>query len=355
MLSVSVIIPHAGGREILKRCLDSLAASEQVILETIIVHNGPVDDVDRGLLTVLENAHVLRYPCNLGFAAACNRGVEAAANDLVFLLNNDAVVEPDCLEKLAEKMSAEPDIGAAQPKIRSLILPEKFDYSSAAGGELDVYGFPFARGRLFDELETDAGQYDDSRQVFWGAGAALMLRRSLYLQCGGLEERFFAHMEEIDLLWRMQLVGCRVLAISSAVAWHQGATTIRAGSFRKLYLNHRNSLAMLFRNYSFSSLVRYFPARLVLDGILSLYSIFQGDIVRFGAVTRANCWFWTSLPYLIGSRRLIQAQRRQPETVILERFYRRSIVWQHFVRRKKTWQELQPPTPATDRSSPRPV
>ncbi len=294
----------------------------------------------------------MRYECNLGFAGACNRGVEAASNELVFLLNNDAVVEPDCLARLAERMSADEDIGAAQPKIRSLILPDKFDYSSAAGGEMDVYGFPFARGRVFDSLETDKGQYEDERRVFWGAGAALMLRKSLYLQCGGLEERFFAHMEEIDLLWRMQLLGSRVIAAPSAVAWHQGAVTIRGGSFRKLYLNHRNSLAMLFRNYSFSSLVRYFPLRLVLDAILSLYSILRGDFVRSGAVFRANCWFWMSLPYLIGSRRRIQRTRRTSETDILERLYRRSVVWQYFVKRKKTWKELQARMPAINRSTP---
>ncbi len=343
MLNISVIIPHAGGREILRRCLKSLADSASQPLETVIVHNGPVDDVDNDTLSGLENVHVLRYECNLGFAPACNRGVEAAKGDLVFLLNNDATVEPDCLAILAQAFEGNETTGAVQPKIRSLVKRDHFDYSSGAGGEMDRYGFPFARGRVFDTLEIDEGQYNDARQVFWGAGAALMIRRGLYLEAGGLEEPFFAHMEEIDFLWRIQLMGYKVFAFPQAVAWHEGAITIKAGSFRKHYLNHRNSLATLFRNYSFFSVASYLPLRLGLDVVLSLYSLLQRDFVRLFAVVRANCWFWASLPYLISSRKQVQRLRRVPEKEILDRLYSKPIVWQYFIRKKRTWKQLNDP------------
>ncbi|MFH0765473.1 MAG: glycosyltransferase family 2 protein, partial [Calditrichota bacterium] len=270
MQRISAIIPHAGGRELLTACVDSLSASQAVELETIIVDNGVVSDVDESLRSRAPSVHILRYECNIGFAAACNRGVEAASGDFVFLLNNDAVVDPDCLFKLAQYLTDNPEVAACQPKILSLLKPGWFDYSSAAGGEMDVYGYPFAQGRIFDTVEPDHGQYDDTRYIFWGAGAALMIRRELFLAAGGLTEWFFAHMEEIDLLWRLQLMGYRVAVVGEAKAYHRGAMTIRAGSFRKFYLNHRNSLAMMVRNYSFFSLLKFLPVRLWLDLITLL-------------------------------------------------------------------------------------
>jgi len=341
LLSVTSIIPHAGGREILRECLTSLAVSRGVDLETIIVNNGPVDDVDEDTLHILPGVQVLRYKCNLGFAAACNRGVEAARGKYIFLLNNDAIVSPNAIQIMVERLESDDTIAACQPKILSLINEGQFDYSSAAGGEMDRYGFPFARGRVFDTIEEDHDQYDDEREIFWGAGAALMIRRDIYLEAGGLEERFFAHMEEIDLLWRIRLMGYRILAVPSAVARHRGAVTIRTGSFRKLYLNHRNSLATLFRNYDAFNLMRNFPVRMIFDLILMIYSIFQRDFVRFWAVLRSECWFWVNLPYLINVRRRIQKLRKISDSELITHFYPYSVVWQYFVKKHQTWKELQ--------------
>ncbi len=340
MLNVSVIIPHAGGKEILRDCLNSLKESAGVGLETIIVSNGPVDDVDEELLSIIPDVQILRYECNLGFAGACNRGVEAAKNEFVFLLNNDAVVDPAAVRIIAERMDADDEAGACQPKILSMIKQGYFDYSSAAGGEMDVFGYPFARGRVFDTLEIDKGQYDMEAEVFWGAGAALMLRKSLYRKTGGLAESFFAHMEEIDLLWRLRLIGYKTMAIPQAVVWHRGAVTIKSGSFKKHYLNHRNSLAMLFRNYGTISLFRYMPIRMVLDWILTVYAILSGDFVRARAVFTAKCWFWISLPYLIRDRRQIQKMRTVPDKAIIRSLYSRSVVWQYFVKKKRSWKQL---------------
>lgn len=340
MLNVSVVIPHAGGREILSECLASLATSKGVRLETIIVNNGPVDDVDDDTLRIVKNVQILRYECNLGFAAACNRGVEVARSDLIFLLNNDAFVEPGTIKVLAERLSQHETAGACQPKIMSLINPDQFDYSSAVGGELDRYGFPFARGRVFETIETDAGQYDDECEIFWGAGAALMIKKDLYLKAGGLDEKFFAHMEEIDLLWRLRLMGYPTLAIPSVRAWHRGAVTIKSGSFRKLYYNHRNSLAMLVRNYSVFSLLKYLPARLILDFATMIWSIYQRDFVRLFAVLCAICWFWKSIPYLIVTRTKAQRLREVSERQILKSLYPKSIAWLYFIEKKRTWQEI---------------
>ena len=335
---ITVIIPHAGGQEILQECLSALQDTRQVHLEIIIVENGSSDAKD--VVSQFLNVQLLHYQCMLGFAAACNRGVEASNGELVFLLNNDAVVNPDTLLILSRAFNDDDRLAACQPKLLSYDSAGYFDYSSAAGGEIDRYGFPFARGRVFDSIEEDVGQYDEVRNVFWGAGAALMIRRKLYLEAGGLEEPYFAHMEEIDLLWRLQLMGYLVKVIPQAVARHRGASSIKSGSFTKIYLNHRNSIATLFRNYSLLSFIRFFPIRLVLDGIAVLHALFERKFVRMWAILRAECWFWLSLPYLIRTHRQVQKLRRIPDKQILTRIYPHSVVWQYFIRKRKTWREL---------------
>lgn len=341
MLTVSAIVPHAGGIEIVRECLASLSAAPGVDLEVVIVDNGSGEEPADWGVGLLSKVQVLRYECKLGFAAACNRGVEAARGEFVFLFNNDAVARPDCVRLLAATLAADPTVGAAVPKLLNYYNPKQFDYSSACGGMVDRYGIPFARGRVFETLEEDHGQYDDPAEVFWGAGAALMTRRALYLEAGGLEEPFFAHMEEIDLLWRMQLMGYRVLTVPLAVARHRGAVTIPSSSFLKAYLNHRNSLAMLARNYGAGSLARYLPPRMAMDAAWGLNSLIQLDFRRFWAVMRAGCWFLLSLPYLIKGRRRVQRLRRVTESVILQRMYPGSVAWDYFVRGRRTWRELE--------------
>lgn len=335
-MKVSVIIPHAGGREILTNCLTSLMRSVGVEYEVIIVDNGS-DDAEE-VSRPFPHLHILRFERKLGFSVACNRGVNAATGEYIFLLNNDAVVESDSMRLLVEELDNDDNVAACQPKILSLLRPGYFDYSSAAGGEIDRYGYPFARGRIFDTVEKDKGQYDDKRDIFWGAGAALMIRRDVYLKAGGLEERYFAHMEEIDLLWRVQLMGYRVRAVPQSVVRHMGAVTIKTDSFAKMYLNHRNSLATIFRNYSVASLARNLPIRLILENVTLLLSLFRLDFTRFGAVLRAECWFLVSLPYLIRSRYGVQRLRRIPDEDLM--IYQGSIIWDYFVRKRQTWREL---------------
>jgi len=341
LLKVSAIIPHAGGREILRECLDSLAQTVGIELEVIIVDNGSDEKPSEWGLERFSSAQHLRYECRLGFAAACNRGVEAATSDLVFLFNNDAVATPDAIRQLAEALARDHTIVAAQPKILWYNDPKFFDYSSACGGKIDRYGFPFARGRVFDTLEEDHGQYDDPTDIFWGAGAALMIRRDLYLLSGGLEEPFFAHMEEIDLLWRLQLMNYRVVVEPAAVILHRGAVTIKTGSYLKHYLNHRNSLAMMIRNYSVWSLIRFLPVRLAMDITFATLNLLKLDLMRLRAVIAAWSWISFSPVYLIRSRGRVQRLRRISDNTILQRIYSGSIAWQYFVRHRRTCGQIE--------------
>lgn len=335
-----MIIPHAGGKDLLIKCLESLTQAQGVAFEVIIVDNGLVSDVDEDVIGVFPRVQILRFKGNIGFASACNRGVEASRGEFVFLLNNDAEIGNGSLQILVNSMRSDIKVACCQPKILSLIRGGYFDYSSAAGGDIDRLGYPFARGRVFDVLEYDNGQYDDEHEIFWGAGAALMIRRELYLRAGGLAEWFFAHMEEIDLQWRFLLMGYKIKAVPRAVAYHRGAVTIKSGSFRKHYLNHRNNLAMLLRNYGTANLVRYLPLRLVLDLVLAGYSIVMGDVKRFWAVVLSIFWFFSHIPFLLKARKQVQHLRLVKDHYILQIMYSRSVVWQYFVRGKKYWFEL---------------
>ena len=340
MLKVSTIIPHAGGWELLHQCLSSLYESKDVELETIIVENGSFERISPDQVSQFPNLKILHFRDKLGFAAACNRGIEAATGSLIFLLNNDAVVEPETLYFLCKVFEGDNKVAACQPKILSLRDKKKFDYSSACGGEIDIFGYPFARGRIFDTVECDQGQYDHAKIVFWGAGAALMMRKEIYLEAGGLAEPFFAHMEEIDLQWRFHLMGYEVRVEPRAVAYHLGAATIGKGSALKLYLNHRNNLAMLFRNCAFSTLVWLLPARLLFEFTTFVISIIQLDFKRTVAVVRASLWFLVSLPYLIKTHSRVQKLRRVSDSEIFGKLYRGSIVWQYFIRHRWKYAEL---------------
>jgi len=324
----------------LEQSLTSLFLSQNVDIEAIIVENGSYEKINAEQVSDFSGVQILRFERKLGFAGACNRGVEAASGKYIFLLNNDAVIEPDTLFILSKAMDDDENIAACQPKILSLRNKKYFDYSSACGGVIDIYGFPFARGRVFDTVEEDKGQYDKRADIFWGAGAALMIRRDLYEEAGGLEEPYFAHMEEIDLQWRFHLMGFRVMVIPEAKAYHLGAATIGSDSFLKMYLNHRNNLAMFFSNFSSKNLVRFLPIRWILDFILIVYSIFRLDFKRSWAVIRSGLWFWTNLSYLVRCRKRSRKLRNVSDEEILKKIYPRSVIWQYFIRNRKTYTQL---------------
>jgi len=324
----------------LAECLEALFQTQDVAVEAVIVVNGSSETAADWGAEDRSDVQILRYERKIGFAAACNQGVEAARGDLIFLLNNDAVVAPTALRILQDSLEADDRLAATVPKLLYYFDPTRFDYASAAGGLIDRYGFPFARGRIFDHIESDGGQYDAPAEVFWGAGAALMVRKSLWMQSGGLEERFFAHMEEIDLLWRLQLMGYSVRAIPESIVRHRGAVTIRSGSFQKAFLNHRNSLWMLVRNYRPATLWRYFPGRIALDAAFGLYSLARFDFKSVWAVLRAWAALFLSVRFIVNGRRRVRELRRVDDSVILERMFPRSIAWQFFVKGRRRANEL---------------
>lgn len=318
---VSVIIPHQAGREILLRCLETLTAdTSHPDVEVILVDNGSSDGSVAAAAERFPGIRVLRLAENQGYAGGCNRGIEASRGEYLLFLNDDTEVEPGCLGTLVAAAERDPAVGACQPKIRSQANRGRFEYSGAAGGLMDVYGYPFSRGRLMGHVEEDRGQYDDPADVFWASGVCMLMRRSLCEQVGAFDEVFFAYMEEIDLCWRIQLCGFRVIYVPGAVVYHIGGYSLDQRVRKRMYLNHRNSVAMLVKNYSARSLLRYLPIKLVLECGILLGALLRNPR-RSAAVLSSFAWLSTHVPTLLRQRRAVQARRRIPDREILPRLY----------------------------------
>ena len=337
---ISIIIPHWNGIDILSECLDSLKHSTYEDKEIIVVDNASTDGSqawikeNRPEITLIENDD------NYGYAGGCTRGVSSAKGDWLLFLNNDTIQESDWLEHLANSVSEQDDIAAAQPKIRNYYKRKLFDYAGGAGGHIDLFCYPFAKGRIFLEQEEDNGQYDSAEDIFWASGTALMVRKEAFEQAGGFDEIFFAHQEEIDLCWRLQLMGKRIVFEPHAVVYHKNAVSLPMHSFQKYYLNHRNSFFMLLTNYNQPLTLYFLPVRLALEFVAIAYALFKWDLRHFGAVCKSLFWLLTHPLVILKKRRSVRRVRIKYDKEVLNQFYRGSIVFAHYIRGIKKYSDL---------------
>jgi GT2 family glycosyltransferase len=340
MNPVTVVIPHWNGEGILRRCLLSLRKTAGVGFETLLVDNGSTDGSVRMVRAEFPGVRIIESPVNLGYTGGCNLGIRHSRTRYVALLNNDAEVTPGWLRPLVDALDRDEGLSAVQPKILSIRNPDRFDYCGAAGGEIDILGYPFTRGRIFDFIETDRGQYDRPQSIFWASGAATLLRRSALDRVGLLDESFFAHMEEIDLNWRMQRAGYRIGSVPGAVVYHQTGGTLNDTRFRKWYLNHRNNLIMIMKNHTGLSLMWILPLRLMLEALTGLMSLFHGRPKRAAAVPAAIAAVIWRLPSILRERNKTAPVNREAETALLHKMHRGCIAVDYFIRGRKTFSEL---------------
>lgn len=248
MMRLSVVILNWNGRRHMERFLPSVVEHSSTMegVEVVIADNGSTDDSLAWLALNYPTLRVVRLERNYGFAGGYNRALREIKSDYYLLLNNDVEVSDGWLRPLIDTLDAEGDVAAVVPKLLSSEHRDEFEYAGASGGFIDYLGYPFCRGRILSTTEKDMGQYDSRRDIFWGSGAALCCRAEVFHSLGGFDEDFFAHMEEIDLQWRMQLSGWRIVVEPRSVVYHLGGGTLKP-SAQKIYLNHRNNLAMLYK------------------------------------------------------------------------------------------------------------
>lgn len=333
--SVAIVILNYNGKDYLEKFLPSVLASTYPNKKVIVADNASTDDSIEFLQQQYPSVQVLSNKENLGFAGGYNWALKQVEAAYYVLLNSDVEVTPKWMEPIIELMQEDKSIAACQPKILSYHQKDSFEYAGACGGWLDAYGYPFSRGRVFDVCEKDNHQYDSVQQVFWATGAAMFVRSTAFHEANGFDGFFFAHMEEIDLCWRMQLAGHSIYAVPSSVVYHVGGGTLPKG-FRKTFLNFRNNLIMLSRNLPFAERIWKLPFRFVLDFITALKGLLTGDTAMFRAIIKAQ---FAVVGWWFSRKQGIPKQALKP-LKHLTGVYNRSVVWQYFIRKKKTFHEI---------------
>lgn len=338
---VAVIIPHWNGWSILEPCLQSLDASLYENLHVVVVDNASSDESVANIKANFPKVQVIENDENLGFAGGCNVGLREVEADFYLILNNDTTHEPGWIRSMVDRMESDEQIAAVQPKIMSAQDPKVFDYAGGVGGLMDILAFPFALGRIFTTMEEDDGYYDEPQDIFWASGTALLLRGSALDKVGLFDEDFFAHMEEIDLCWRLHNAGWRVVNEPKSKIYHHSGWTLPPDRFQKKYLNHRNNLMMIIKNYPTGYLAAVLPARIALEGVAFVFSALIRDWKRMGAIVMALGWNFFH-PIMLLRKHFEVKKTRQPYAAssTLRRMYGGSIFFQYFLRGKKRVRDL---------------
>ncbi|MGN0233935.1 MAG: glycosyltransferase family 2 protein [Bacteroidaceae bacterium] len=335
-MKISIVILNWNGAAMLQRFLPSVL-EYSAGSEVVVADNGSTDDSLQVLMRDFPCVRTIVLDRNYGFAEGYNVALRQVDSDVYILLNSDVRVTSGWLEPLIGCLEAHPEVAALQPKIRCEWSPCQFEYAGASGGFIDRLGYPYCRGRLMSTVETDNGQYDDVLPVFWATGAALVIRSTDYWSAGGLDGRFFAHQEEIDLCWRLRSRGRGILCVPQSVVYHLGGGTLPQGSPRKTFLNFRNNLLLLYKNMPERHLQSVMRIRFWLDALASLQMFLTGQWGSAKAVWRARHEF---------ARIKADFQVSREENLaksVLESIPEQasfSLLWQYYVLQRKTFDLL---------------
>lgn len=335
MKKVAIVILNWNGAAMMRRFLPSVIEHSQDVADIVVADNASSDDSLQLLRDEFPTVRTIVLDKNYGFAKGYNRALKQVDNEYYMLLNSDVEVTEGWLDKLVEFMDAHPEAAACQPKLRAEHTRDMFEYAGASGGYLDRYGYPFCRGRIFDTVEKDQGQYDDIAEVLWATGAALMIRRADYWDAGALDGRFFAHCEEIDLCWRLCSFGRKIYCVPQSVVYHVGGGTLPKGNPMKTYLNFRNNLTMLYKNLPEQELRHVMRVRFWLDYVAAFKSLLlDRNWGEFSAVLRGRRAFKAWKKDFVEDRKHIQARRVETSCKTRKPY---SILWMYYVKGKHTY------------------
>ena len=337
-MKVSVVILNWNGCDMLRTFLPSVirySKSEEV--EVCVADNGSTDASVEMLREEFPCVRIIVLDQNHGFADGYNLALQQVEAEYVVLLNSDVEVTEHWLEPMISYLDGHPEVAACQPKIRSQRQKEYFEYAGAAGGFIDKYGYPFCRGRIMGVVEEDRGQYDTIIPVFWATGAALFIRLKDYREAGGLDGRFFAHMEEIDLCWRLRARGRQIACVPQSVVYHVGGATLKKENPRKTFLNFRNNLVMLYKNLPSKDFASVMRTRAVLDYIAALSFILKLQFPNALAVLRARREYRLLRSSFTPAR---EENLKKTSLSVIPEWTKSSILAQYYLRGKKFFSQL---------------
>jgi GT2 family glycosyltransferase len=337
MLKVAVVILNWNGESFLRKFLPNVVNNTmEEGIEVIIADNGSTDGSVSFLEDCFPTIRVIKFSKNHGYASGYNLALKQIESEYYVLLNSDVDVPQGWLDPLISFMESNQNAAACMPKILDYLNPSHFEYAGSAGGFIDYFGYPYCRGRVLSSIEEDKGQYDQPIEVFWASGACLLIRAKVFWDAEGLDGDFFAHMEEIDLCWRLHNLGYSTWCIPDSKVYHVGGGTLPNNNPRKLYYNYRNSLYMLYKNLPKRRLILVLFIRLVLDGLSAFAYLLQGKFSFFNAVFMAHCTFWNNIGSLRDKRKKLKAKNIKNKS----KTFRRSILVDFFLFKKKTFSSL---------------
>lgn len=334
---VTVLILNFNGKKYLEKFLPSVIQTDYPDFEILVADNASTDDSIAFCQQQYPDVKLVKFSKNFGFAEGNNQAIPFVETELLVLLNSDVEVDKNWLKPMVSRMLSSDKIAAVQPKIRMFDDKKLFEYAGAAGGYVDYLAFPLCRGRVFQTVEEDHNQYDDSKEVFWATGACMLLRKSIIEKIGLFDSRFFAHMEEIDFCWRAKNAGYQIWVEPSAVVFHVGGGTLPKGNPKKDFLNLRNSLVMMSKNLHSSEWFSKIFLRLCVDGIAAFRQLFTGQPIWIWIVLKAHLSFYLWLPQTLKLRKKITQQKKLNEHIgVIPKF----MLFQYFIKKKRKFTEL---------------
>jgi GT2 family glycosyltransferase len=334
---VAVVILNWNGLALLKEYLPSVVNTVPDYAKVVLLDNASSDESLQFVKSDYPGIQIIQNEENYGFALGYNKGLKYVDAEYFVLLNSDIECAKDWIQPIINFMDDHQEVGACQPKIVDHKNQELFEYAGASGGHLDALGFPFCRGRVFNELESDKGQYDDNSKIFWATGACLFIRSSVFNDLKGFDADFFAHMEEIDLCWRIHRAGHEIYCIPESKVFHLGGGTLKKLNPRKTYLNFRNNLIMILKNNRRKYFFVTIFLKLIFDGIAGVKFLFEGSPLHTWSVFKAHFYVYGNIGSILRKRNALK--KIYPKTII-HPVFPKSIVISHYLLGKKTFQEL---------------
>ncbi|MDT0539846.1 MULTISPECIES: glycosyltransferase family 2 protein [Croceitalea] len=330
-MRLAIVILNWNGVELLKEYLPKvLEYSSNASI--YVIDNASTDTSVKLLSNNFPEVSIIQNKENLGFAGGYNEGLKHVDSDIFCLLNSDVEVSEDWTQAVMELFTTNKKVAIAQPKILDLKNREYFEYAGAAGGFIDKLGYPFCRGRIFQSLEKDTGQYDDITEVFWATGACMFIRKNVFEALNGFDASYFAHQEEIDLCWRAKNIGHKIYYTGKSHVYHLGGSTLKNSNPNKTFLNFRNSLYSITKNLPTKNAFKLIFIRLLLDGVAALHFAFQLKPRHSFAILRAHFSFYRNFSRVF--------KQREKANFVLNYHVTKSIVWSHFVHQVKNFNIL---------------